>query len=353
MKTSVLLLGGAFFLSVAGKSGAGADSSSWLWRFRPAPQSRWKVAVFERVQSTSAQDMVSFHADNKGHETQRRVPTQMTDQASHRAEFDVDVLARDANGCQLRWTFRRMEALRERDGFAEWQPNIEMMSPAARAEEQKTRRHQAQRKRNEEALAGQRFTRSLAGASFSCAVAADGRVTRFGDWNDWQKRVAAATLLAKDDGFLQIAFRPLLIPNEMKDWVQGWLTGLPNAPVEEGQSWQFAAKVADLDFLTPLSTVTRTLQSHDAGRALVNEAASFAIAPPTPKLAPNSVAYTFSAQGARQSRLQVDAQNGMMRRTSRRLAWSGHRGVIDDRGRVLQDEALTFRVTSEIAAQPR
>lgn len=150
-----------------------------------------------------------------------------------------------------------------------------------------------------------------------------------------------------------MAFRPVLVPDEMKSWVAGWTEGLPAAPLQEGQRYQFRAKIADLGLLTPLSSVTRTLQSRDEKRAVVDETVAFTIAPPIPKLEPNTVAYTFSCTGMRQARLQIDTRSGVPLRTSRHLEIKGNRGVVNEWGRSLQDEAFSQFVTSEIVAQPR
>jgi len=255
--------------------------------------------------------------------------------------------------CQMRWTFRGMTATRERDGWAESTCGDEAMPADLRAQAQKQRLLHAEKSRNNLKRASQRFTKSFAGANFICAVDASGRVTRFGGWGGWKKRVALAISGVGDGDFLSLAFPPVLSPDEMQAWVQGWTEGLPDGRLREGENWQFEAKVADMAFLTPLSTVTRTLRTQRETHAVVNETAAFTIAPPTPKLKPNTVAHTFSCQGTRKAQLQVDPVSGVPTRISRRLDIKGNRGVVDDQSRILQDESFTLLLTSEIVAKPQ
>ncbi len=345
--------------------GARADSQPWHWRFQPPAKSHWDLVIFERLKNTGTQDMVHFWVgfDAKGarkNQQQKMVRETSVDEASRRVRFDlevlpVEVLPGEADNSVLRWTFRGMEVTRERDSDAASTFGDETLDANSRLQMQKQRLIGLQKRRNDENRAARRFSRKLAGASFSCAVNGAGRITRSGGWEIWQKRVSAAISQANDGSFLQMAFPALLTPTGMKNWVQGWTDGLSNAPLQSGQSWQFNAKIADLDTLTPVSALTRTLQTRGEKVAVVDETATFRVASrvasPTPKLEPNSVAYTFSCQGTRQARLQIDAWSGIPFRTSRRLEMKGNRGVVNDRGRSLQDEAFSLLVTSEIVAR--
>jgi hypothetical protein len=323
-----------------------AEKTGWNWRFAPKAKSQWEMVVLKRAKVTTVKDMVQFSVDSKGVKKEKRIRPETVDQFSHRIRFKVEVLASDAAETQMRWTFKEITVLSERDGWMERQSKDIPATMKAEILQD------AKKKRNQINLASQRFSKSLTGASFTCALSSNGQVRRMGGIAQWSKRLAAAAQASANGEFLLMADDAMLRPREIQQWIQDWTSGLPTAEVSAGQDWKFENKIIDISDLPAKVNVTRTLVSQDAGKAVVDENAPFDISTSTPEPDSPSILYTLTGRGSRKARLQVEAASGVPLRTSRSWEMKGNRRVVTTEGQIYQDESLTFKVDTEIALNP-
>lgn len=322
------------------------EASQMLWkgRLQLASKSQYEVVVAERIKNVSAQDMVRFSLGAGQKKPDSKIERkEFIAQASRRLRFGLEVISSDTTGCRLRWIFRGTTVKREKDSWME--ESVSQNLPDAKSG--KAQLAHLKRSWAEETQNAALFSRSLNGATFTCAVSAGGKVIRFGDLNPWKNRVTKAANSVKNQDFLNMAPPQLLEVAQLQEWVQESFDALPKQPVKVGDEWQAKLEVLQPEPSAVAPLLTRKLVSRTAGFYNVEEAASFSIKPPVPRVEPNSVAYTFECQGTHRGHLQIESTTGLLTKTNRVLDVKGHSRVVNERGGVLQDEEFHQTTSTE------